>query len=76
MLRYFASLSAGKTILWCYLIWYCITAFNYFDPAPAIWLNSVGTSVVIGFASILSVVAQALVTLLRCLELRLRNYPL
>lgn len=55
MLRYFASLSTGKTILWCYLIWYCITAFNYFDPTPAIWLNSVGISVVIGFALILSV---------------------
>lgn len=55
MLRYFASLSAGKTILWCYLIWYLITAFNYFDPTPAIWLNSVGISAVIGFALILSV---------------------
>lgn len=55
MLRYFASLTAGKTILWCYLIWYLITAFNYFDPAPAIWLNSVGISAVIGLALILSV---------------------
>lgn len=55
MLRYFATLPSGKTILWCYLIWYCITAFNYFDPAPAIWLNSVGISLVIGFALILSV---------------------
>lgn len=55
MLRYFASLSAGKAILWCYLIWYLITAFNYFDPTPAIWLNSVGISAVIGFALILSV---------------------
>ena len=55
MLRYFASLTAGKTILWCYLLWYLITVFNYFDPSPAIWLNSVGISAVIGFALVLSV---------------------
>jgi hypothetical protein len=53
--RYFASLSAGKTILWCYLIWYLVTVANYFDPSPSIWLNSLGISVVIGIALLLSV---------------------
>lgn len=54
-LRYLASLSTGKTVLWCYLIWYLVTVAHYFDPSPAIWLNSVGISVVIGVALLLSV---------------------
>ena len=53
--RYLAALPAGKVVLWCYLIWYLVTVFNYFDPAPAIWLNSLGISAVIGFALLLSV---------------------
>lgn len=53
--RYLAALPTGKTVLWCYLIWYLVTVFNYFDPSPAIWLNSLGISVVIGFALLLSV---------------------
>ena len=53
--RYLEALPTGKVVLWCYLIWYLVTAFNYFDPAPAIWLNSLGISVVIGFALLLSV---------------------
>ncbi|WP_217349763.1 hypothetical protein [Polaromonas sp. A23] len=54
-LRYFASLSTGKTVLWCYLIWYLVTVVYHFDPSPAIWLNSLGISVVIGVALLLSV---------------------
>jgi len=38
MFRYFASLSIGKTVLWCYLIWYLVTAIALFDPSPSIWL--------------------------------------
>ena len=53
--RYLASLPAGKVVLWCYLIWYLVTVVNYFDPSPAIWLNSLGISAVIGFALLLSV---------------------
>lgn len=53
--RYFSTLSAGKTALWCYLIWYLVTVANYFDPAPAIWLNALGISGVIGVALMLSV---------------------
>jgi hypothetical protein len=55
MSRYFASLSTGKMILWCYLIWYLVTVANHFDSSPAIWLNSVGISAVIGVALLLSV---------------------
>ena len=54
-LNYFVRLKAGKIILWCYLIWYLVTLYNYFDSSLAIWLNSLGISVVIGFALLLSV---------------------
>lgn len=53
--RYFSTLSTGKTALWCYFIWYLVTVANYFDPAPAIWLNALGISGVIGVALMLSV---------------------
>lgn len=55
MIRYLADLPKGKMILWCYLIWYFVTVFYYFDSAFQIWLNSVGISVIIGVALILSV---------------------
>jgi hypothetical protein len=55
VIRYFAGLSAGKVALWCYLIWYLATVIRYFDPAPPIWLNSLGISLVVGIALLLSV---------------------
>lgn len=55
VVRYLAQLSAGKLALWCYLIWYLSTVFQYFDPSPAIWLNSLGISLVVGVALLLSV---------------------
>lgn len=55
LLRYFASLPPGKTVLWCYLLWYLVNVAALFDPAPAIWLNSAGISLVIGLALQLSV---------------------
>jgi membrane associated rhomboid family serine protease len=53
--QYLANLRPGKVALWCYLIWYLITAYRYFDPSPAIWLNSLGISVIVGVALLLSV---------------------
>jgi hypothetical protein len=55
MLSYLANLSNGKTVLWCYLVWYLVILAFYFDPSPRIWINSMGISVVIGIALILSV---------------------
>ena len=52
---YFALLRPGKMILWCYLIWYLLTVLFLFDPSPAIWLNSLGISLVIGLGLKLSV---------------------
>ncbi len=55
MFRYLAALRPGKIVLWCYLIWYFVTLFFYFDPKPSIWINSLGISVVIGIALMLSI---------------------
>lgn len=55
MIAYFANIPRGKVVLWCYLIWYLVVVSFYFDPTPWIWLNSVGISVVIGVALVLSV---------------------
>ncbi len=55
MFSYLSSLSRGKIVLWCYLIWYTVMVIFYFDPSPAIWLNSIGISAVIGIALLLSV---------------------
>jgi hypothetical protein len=55
MIRYFAFISGGKIVLWCYLIWYLVTVIHYFDPSFRIWLNSLGISLIIGFALMLSV---------------------
>lgn len=52
---YLAKLETGKLVLWCYLIWYLVTLFFYFDPSPAIWINSIGISVIIGITLLLSV---------------------
>jgi hypothetical protein len=55
MIAYFANIPRGKVVLWCYLIWYLVVVSFYFDPTPRIWLNSIGISVVIGVALVLSV---------------------
>ena len=54
-MRYLANLAPGKIVLWCFLLWYLATVFHYFDPAPAIWLNALGISAIIGVALYLSV---------------------
>ncbi len=53
-MRYFAQLSAGRIVLWCYLIWYVFFATRYFDPSRNLWLTSLGLSGIIGIALILS----------------------
>lgn len=55
LLRYFCNVKLNKLILWCYLIWYLVVVYFYFDSTLKIWLNSLGISVVIGTALILSV---------------------
>ena len=56
LFHYFGNLRAGKIALWCYLIWYAVMTSIYFDPRVSLWINSLGISVIIGTALILSVI--------------------
>lgn len=58
LLRYLAGLSHGRTILWCYLLWYLVVLVRYFDPNPWLWLTSLGLAFVIGFALYISTVSS------------------
>jgi hypothetical protein len=58
LLRYLKSLSSGRLILWCYFIWYAVVLVRYFDPAPRLWLTSIGLSVIIGVALYISTAAS------------------
>lgn len=55
LIQYFYEIKLDKAILWCYLIWYLVITYFYFDPEPKIWINSVGISAVIGTGLLLSV---------------------
>jgi hypothetical protein len=59
LIRYLGNLRSGKIALWCYLIWYLVMAAFYFDARPALWINSLGISVVIGTGLVLSVLPPA-----------------
>lgn len=48
--RYLAGLTAGRYVLWCYLIWWGVVLVRYFDPNPRIWMTSLGLSLIIGIA--------------------------
>lgn len=54
LIRYLATLSTGRLILWCYFIWYLVVLVRYFDANPRIWLTSLGLSVIIGIALYIS----------------------
>lgn len=56
--KYFSQIKLDKVILWCYLIWYFVIVYFYFDPALKIWIDSIGISAVIGTGLMLSVSAQ------------------
>ncbi len=53
-MTYLANLTAGRLVLWCYLLWYLFFAVRYFDPTWQLWLTSAGISVIVGFALLLS----------------------
>ncbi len=55
LIQYFYEIKLDKTILWCYLIWYVVVTYFYFDPSLKIWINSMGISAVIGTGLLLSV---------------------
>jgi hypothetical protein len=57
LLCYLRRLTAGRLILWCYLVWYLVVLVRYFDPNPRLWLTSLGLSVIIGIALYISTTA-------------------
>jgi len=56
--RYLVTLTTGRLILWCYFIWYAVVLVRYFDPAPGLWLTSLGLSAIIGAALYISTAAS------------------
>lgn len=54
LLSYLALLSAGRAILWCYVIWYLSVLHFHFVPSISLWLNSLGLSLIVGSALILA----------------------
>ena len=54
MLAYLANLTTGRIILWCYAIWYVVNVTAHFDPHPRLWITSLGLSLIIGTALLIS----------------------
>ena len=54
LLNYLSGLTTGRIILWCYAIWYVVNVTAHFDPRPRIWITSLGLSVIIGAALLIS----------------------
>ena len=48
LLRYFATLTTGRIVLWCYAIWYLANVAQHFESRPRLWLTSLGLSAIIG----------------------------
>jgi hypothetical protein len=58
LLTYLRNLTTGRIVLWCYLIWYLVVLFHYFDKNLLIWLTSVGLAGIIGTALYISSTAH------------------
>ena len=54
LVHYFATLTTGRVILWCYVIWYVVNVANHFEARPRLWLTSIGLSAIIGTALLIS----------------------
>jgi len=74
-LKYLSELTLGKLVLWCYFIWYLVTVVAHFDPAPGLWLTSLGISAIIGLALHLSIQNEASVLTNRWQTFRLFLMP-
>ena len=55
---YLKTLSFGKALLWCYMTWYLVMLYFHFDPAPVLWLNALGISLIIGTGLVISVIPK------------------
>jgi hypothetical protein len=54
LIHYFATLTTGRIILWCYAVWYLVNVAYHFDSRPRIWITSIGLSAIIGTALLIS----------------------
>lgn len=54
LLNYCYRLSAGRLILWCYLLWYLVILVRYFDTNLRLWLTSIGLAAIVGVALVIS----------------------
>ena len=54
LLRYFAGLTTGRVILWCYAIWWIFNVICRFEARPSLWITSLGLSGIIGCALLIS----------------------
>ncbi len=59
-LKYFKNITSQKMILWCYLVWYLTIISIYFEASLKLWASSIGISLIIGFALILSTIQQGI----------------
>jgi hypothetical protein len=65
-----ANLSVGRLVLWCYFIWWLVVLVRYFDPNPALWLTSVGLSLIIGMALLINTTSSG------SKRVRLESWPM
>ena len=54
LLAYLGALTNGRILLWCYAIWYVVNVTNHFSAVPRLWITSLGLSVIIGLALLIS----------------------
>src|SRR6266446_1808682 len=50
LLLYFATLTKGRIVLWCYAIWYLGNVAQHFDLRPSLWMTSLGLAGIVGAA--------------------------
>jgi hypothetical protein len=60
IVKYVLKMKTPKKILWCYLIWYFSIISFYFESSIKLWASSIGISLIIGFALILSTTQQGI----------------
>ena len=54
LIKYLAGAPNGSLILWSYVIWYVVMAAFYFDSSASLWITSLGISIIVGYALLLS----------------------
>ncbi|HEX5051663.1 MAG TPA: hypothetical protein VFZ65_07830 [Planctomycetota bacterium] len=59
---YLATLTPGRTALWCYAIWYGVNVAHRFEASPRLWLTSLGLGAIVGTALLLGTRASTVGT--------------